>query len=259
MPENAPVALERDNKAEIYLIDILYLIRQHLLLLLLIMALFGALGYLSTRYLITPVYTATSSMYVVSASGNAILDLSDLNLGTNLASDYVQLAQSRTLLERVLDETGEELSLETLQRMFTVRNVSSTRILEFSVTSPDPRQATRLANAFLNQAIRYLPEVMGVHNNDPTAVDPAVVPELPANLHYKSYIALSAMFGFILVLGVLIIRFMLNDTFDSEEDIEKYLGITPMAMIPENGQRHKSGGYRYYAHGEKHKKQKAKK
>ena len=239
---------ERDNGgAEIYLIDILYLIRRHFFLLLFVMILFGGAGYLYTRYLLTPMYTATSSIYVVSASENSILNLTDLNMGTSLASDYVQLAQSRTMLERVLEETGENLSLRELQRMLTVRNVSSTRILEFSIVSPDPEQATRLANAFLNQAIRYLPEVMGVHNNDPTAVDPAVLPTIPTNLRYRTYIALSAMSGFLLVVGVLIIQLMMNDTFDSEDDVERYLGVTPMAVIPENGQKHKDSGYRYYA------------
>ena len=245
IPEN------RDNRAEIYLIDILYLIKRHLFLLLFVMALCGGIGYLYTRYLLTPLYTATSSMYVVSASDNSILNLSDLNMGTSLASDYVQLAQSRTLLERVLEETGEDITLDELRRILTIRNVSSTRILEFTITSPDPEQSLRLANAFLNQAIPYLPEVMGVHGNDPTAVDPAVLPETPTNLRYRTYMALSAAMGFVLVVGVLIIQLMLNDTFDSEDDIERYLGVTPMAVIPENGQKHRDSGYRYYANTQK--------
>ena len=35
------------------------------------------------------------------------------------------------------------------------------------------------------------------------------------------------------------------------EDVEKYLNIVPLAMVPENGQKHKSGGYYYYTNAGK--------
>lgn len=31
----------------------------------------------------------------------------------------------------------------------------------------------------------------------------------------------------------LFVRFVLDDTFKSQEDIERYLGVTPLAVVPE--------------------------
>ena len=50
---------------------------------------------LVTFYLITPKYTATAKMYMVSSGSQSVVDLTDLNIGQSLSSDYVELRSSR--------------------------------------------------------------------------------------------------------------------------------------------------------------------
>ena len=47
--------------------------------------------------LITPKYTATSKLYMVSPSTGAAIDLTDLNIGTSLSSDYEVLMKIRPI------------------------------------------------------------------------------------------------------------------------------------------------------------------
>ena len=187
MDENRQViqtSREKDSEMEIDLLDLLNDLKQHVLVIALVAIVGGLLALLITRFAITPQYQATSSIYVVSASAGSALDLSDLNFGTSLTNDYKILVASRTMLENVLEETEDKMTPEKLKSMLTIGNVSGTRILEFTITSPDPEQAQRLANAFADQAIEFLPEVMGIRDSIPTEVDNAILPENPSNIRY---------------------------------------------------------------------------
>jgi hypothetical protein len=43
----------------------------------------------------------------------------------------------------------------------------------------------------------------------------------------------AALAGMILVMGVLTLFYLLDDTLESAEDLEKAFGITPLTVIPE--------------------------
>ncbi len=235
-----------EREIEIDLVDLFSHLKQHVLLII-VLAVVGALAaILITRFAVTPLYNATSSIYVVSASANSALDLTDLNLGSSLTNDYKKLVLSRTMLENVLRDTGEELSVSKLRKMVSIGNDSGTRILEFRVSSPDKTQAMRLANSFVRQSILFLPEVMGLKDNVPTVIDLAIEPQSPSNQSYTRNTAIGLFVGVVIAVVILTVQYMLKDTFDSADDLEKYLGVAPMAIVPENGQKHRGGGYYYY-------------
>ncbi len=252
MPENkTTLDYNESSDVEIDLFDLLQSWRQHLWVIVLVAIFCAAIGFAVTYFAITPEYEATSSIYVVSATANSALDLSDLNLGSSLTKDYEELVKSRTMLDKVIEASGDELTVGELREMLTVSNTSNTRILKFKITSTNPRQAMRLANAFADQAIAYLPEVMGIKDNTPTLVDAAIQPASPSNMNYMRNTAVGFLAGLVLILGIYTLQYIRNDTFDSSDDIEKYLGIIPIAMVPENGQKYRGNGYYYYSNSGK--------
>ena len=245
MPEQ-PLEFSEEEEIEIDLRALLREFIRHIVPILLVAFLCAAIGFCFTRFVITPVYSSTSSMYVVSASANSMLDLSDLNFGTTLAKDYEQIVQSRTMLERIIAVTGEDLTVDGLRSMLTVTNVASTRILQFKITGPDPEQTQRLSNAFVEQAVLYLPEIMEMEDNKPHPIDSAKLPERPDNMNYVRNICIGFLAGGALMCAIYTLLFISNDTFDSSEDVEKYMGLAPIACIPENGQKHRGSRYGYY-------------
>ena len=232
-------------EVEIDLLDLLSYLKKHTAVIVVIALIGGLLGFAYTLFLVTPEYKATSSLYVVSASADSVLDLTDLNLGTSLSNDYVGLVKSRTMMERVIAQTQDPLTPTKLSEMLTVGHESGTRILTFSVKSSSPQQAMRLANAFADQAIIFLPEVMGYKDNVPHEIDRAILPTEPANMNYVKNVVIGLFAAGLLIVGLYVVRYLKEDSFDSAEDVEKYLGITPLAVIPENNQHHRGGAYYY--------------
>ena len=222
---------------EIDLVELFYLLWGHAwqIILCLILGAGLALGY--TKLLVTPLYQATSSIYIVSASNNSVVNLTDLQIGAQLTADYQELILSRPLLEDVIENLeltngeGEPMSTAALSRMITITNTEDTRILKVTVTSPDPQESADIANELIDQACIYLPQIM--ETEEPNLVEEAIPPTQKSSPSTARNVLIGGLLGACLACGVLVVRYLMNDTFVTPDDAVKYLGVQPLAVIPE--------------------------
>ena len=184
-----------------------------------------------TIFLITDKYTATSRMYMVSASTDSVVNLSDLNLGTSLSSDYVELMKSRPVVEEVIEKLNLDMEYEDLLGMMDLSVVNDTRIVKISVTSTDPQQAMEIANQMAHTSKVRLPKVMDAPA--PTIAEEAIVPQEKSAPSLKKNVMIGSLLCLVLILAVLTVRFITDDTIKSAEDLEKTFGIMPLSVIPE--------------------------
>ncbi len=240
--ENAVADRRRQETTEIDILDLLTVWKQHIIVIAVAVLIGAIAGLLYTRFFITPMYTAKSSIYVVSTEEN--MNIQDLNLGTSLTKDYVELLQSKMMLEQVANVTGRVYSPSALKGMLSVTNKANTRIVEIQITSSDPAKAQYVAKSFGEQATTYLPEIINMGAKPPILIDSADLPSSPSNIRYGRNALLGALACLVIILVFYTILYFLNDTFNSAEDVENYLGFAPMAVIPKNGLKHK-GAYSY--------------
>lgn len=97
--------------------------------------------------LATPMYESTCKMYVMSASDSAI-NLSDLQIGSYLTSDYQEVFDTWEVQEQVLQNLNLDYDYEQLADMLEITNPSDTRILNITVTSKSAQEAAAIANEF---------------------------------------------------------------------------------------------------------------
>jgi capsular polysaccharide biosynthesis protein len=187
---------------------------------------------LFTYYLIKPLYTATSKVYMVSASSGSAIDLTDLNIGTSLSSDYVELMKIRPIYEDVVEELGLDYTYLELQSMVTISSITDTRVMTVTAESTDPEEACKIANAVAQKAVDYLPDLM--ETSEPNIAETAIVPQSPASPSLLKNTLLGAMAGFILVIAVITVIYLLDDTLKTSDDVEKEFGIIPLTVIPES-------------------------
>ena len=237
---NQPTAqtVRQQDDDVIDLVELFYVLWGHAWQIILCLVLGAAVAFGVTKFLITPMYQATSSIYIVSASNNSVVNLTDLQIGAQLTADYQELLVSRPLLEDVIknldlkNADGENaMSVAVLRGMIEVTNTSDTRILKITVTSPDPQESADIANELVNQACIYLPEIM--ETEEPNLVEEAIPPTAKSSPSYSKNVVLGGLAGAVLCCGVLVLRYLMNDTFMTPDDVERYLGIQPLATIPE--------------------------
>lgn len=221
----------REEDEEISLAELFYLLWGHAIQIVACILLGGIVAFVGTFFLMTPMYEATSKMYVVSSSNNSIVNLNDLALGTQLAVDYQELILSRSLLEDVIDALSLDMTYEMLVNQVSVVNPGDTRILSITVTSSDPELAADISNEIAEQAVVYLPRIM--ESPAPNIYENAIVPTEKSSPSYSLNTAIGAVAFGILYSAFLIVRYLMNDALTTPEDISRAFGVQPLALIPE--------------------------
>lgn len=216
---------------EIDLLDLFgfYMSRLPLLIIALLIGAIAAGAY--THFLVPNKYTAVSRMYMVSASSDSVVNLADLNIGSSLSNDYVELMKSRPIVEEVIELLQLDYSYEQLVNMISLSVVTNTRIVKISVTSTEPHEAMDIANQMARTSRIQLPKVMEAPT--PSIAEAAVLPTHKSSPSMSRNVILGAMLAVLLVLGVLTAVYLMDDTVKSSEDMEKAFGIIPLSVIPE--------------------------
>ena len=186
---------------------------------------------LITYFAITPKYTATAKMYMVSASSQSVVDLTDLNIGQSISGDYVELLKTRPVIEGVIQDLNLPYSYSQLVGMLDLSVIDTTRVISIKATSTDPREAMNIANALAEQGVSALPKLM--ETPEPHIAEYAIVPVNKSSPSLTKNTAIGALLALLIMLAIFTIQFVLDDTFKTAEDIEKEFGVMPLSVIPE--------------------------
>lgn len=226
-----PAEVNEEMDDELDLADLFGFYMSRLPLLIIAVVVGALVAGLITRFLIPNKYTATSRMYMVSASSDAVVNLSDLNLGTSISNDYVELMKTRPIIEDVIDKLELPYEYEQLVKMVGLSVVNNTRIVKIDVTSKSPEEAMSIANQLARTAKVQLPKVMDAPS--PTIAEDAVLPRVKSSPSLSRNVLIGALLCLLAVLAVLTVIYLQDDTVKSSEDVEKEFGIMPLSVIPE--------------------------
>ena len=180
-------------------------------------------------FLVRPTYKSTAKMYVVSASKNSVVDLDALNIGTSLTADYEQLMLSYPVLEQVINKLNLDMDSDTLAKMITLENPTDTRILNINVVSTDPKNARDIANTLMDVSVDYLPKTMST--NAPNVAQKAKLADHKDGPSYTKYTMIGALAGAFLYCMYLVVKYLMDDTIHTADDMEKYFDIVLLAVI----------------------------
>ena len=235
--EGQPV--EKDSQGtEIDLVELLYRLLEKARWLV-IGALVGALiAGVYTLQFVKPTYQATSKLYIVN-NKDSVINLSDLQMSTNLAQDYIEVFSTYTVEENAKNRVKrlcEENGIPYVKSDVKVTNQSATRILTVAATCTNPQIAVWTADAYAEEAQRFIEEVM--RTDEPSSferADAAGVPTVPVAPSKTRNIILGFVIGMVLVAAVVIVQFIVDDRVRNTEVLEKRLGLPVLGMMPATG------------------------
>lgn len=181
------------------------------------------------NFFVVPKYKATATLYVISRKDSAI-NISDLQIGTELTSDYIRVFKMWEVQEQVISNLDLPYSYGQLASMVSVTNASDTRLLDISVTSDSPQEAADVANEFAKVTSEYIAKKMVTEK--PSIISTALVPTAPVSPNKTKTILLGAVLGFVASAGVIVLITLMNDTYKTAEDLRDYAGLVTLAVIP---------------------------
>lgn len=228
----------QNDEMEIDLLELFHVVMKKILLILLCGVIGAVAAFSGTKLLITPQYTASSIIYILSET-TSITSLADIQLGASLAEDFIVIGTSRPVIEGVIDQLNLDTDYEELVETISIVNKTDTHMLTISVTNPDPELAAKISNSLAEKIKEQIADIMGT--NEPNTVEKAVVPEKPSSPSTMKNTLIGGLLGVFLAAGVVILLYLLDDTIKSEEDVKKYLGLNTLAAIPYEKKTKKSG------------------
>lgn len=216
-----------EQEAEIDLIDLAWALLDKIHYIVLCFLIGAVIMNAYSYFLVRPTYKSTAKMYVVSASKNSVVDLDALNIGTSLIADYEQLMLSYPVLEQVINKLNLDMDSDTLAKMITLENPTDTRILNINVVSTDPKSARDIANTLMDVSVDYL------STNAPNVAQKAKLADHKDGPSYTKYTMIGALAGAFLYCMYLVVKYLMDDTIHTADDMEKYFDIVPLAVIPD--------------------------
>lgn len=206
-------------------------------LILLVGIIFAAGAFGITKYLMTPTYTSTATMLVLTKE-TTVTSLADLQLGSQLTKDYKVLINSRPVLQKVISNLNLDMDYKGLRNCLTINNPESTRILEMSVELPDPKLAKKVVDELAEESSEYIGDKMEV--TPPKIIEDGEIPIAQTRPNTQKNVMIGFLLGILLVCGITVIIEILNDSIQNEEDIERYLSIPVLAVVPDKSHVKKS-------------------
>ena len=189
-------------------------------------------------FLATPQYEATSTIYVLSRKDSAI-NMSDLQIGAALTSDYIEVFDVWEVHEEVISNLNLPFTYRQMRKRLSIDNPNNTRILRISFQSPSAEEASKVANEYATVVSRFIADTMAT--DKPNIMSVALIPDKPVSPHTLRDIVLGFVMGAMLAAAFVTVRFIMDDKFKTAEDIRKYTGLTTLAIVPvENNDSRKS-------------------
>lgn len=237
---------------EIIEIDILRLAKavlQKIWAVILAAVIFGCASFGFTYVFIEPTYEAKTLLYVNNSNfsvGNTSFNIStsSLSAAQELVNTYIVILKARTSLNEIIEYAELDRSYIELQDMISAAPVNSTEIFEVVVTSTDPAESERIANAIATLLPKRIAEI--VDGSSVRVVDYAIVPTTRSGPSYAQNTFVGMVIGILISVAIIILRELFDVFVREEQYISQTYSYPILAAIP-NMKSSKSSGSSYYS------------
>ncbi len=187
---------------------------------------------LITVFLIKPVYSSTAKFYVNNTSEQSSnVSSQDMSASKSLAeSSIVIVRNSTSLLERVAEASGVEITAQKLKSSISAGTYSGTEAFYIAVDHNDPEKAYALANAFYEIIPDAIPDI--INKGDVSQMDPPKMPVEPDSPSLTINTLVGAIIGIAVSFLVFFLIEVLDNTIYTEEDVKDKFGYPIVGLIP---------------------------
>ena len=233
MSENTNMHSNTDDVIEIDLFEVFGVLMRHIWAIIAFTLIFAIAGFAFSKFVLPEQFQSTTKIYILNKSDSvgSNVTLNDVQTSTQLTKDYAELITSRYVLETVMHNMNiADMKYEDFKDKITVDTPTDTRIVSITVTDTSPKLAQQIANNVREVAAAHITKVMDI--DAVNIVEDANLPDEKSAPSCSRWAVVAGLIGFLLMAALVIIRYVLDDSIKTSEDVEKYLGLSTLALIP---------------------------
>ena len=186
----------------------------------------------------TPLYQASTRLFVSTAAGESTTDLyQGSRYSQERVVSYAELVTGETVAQRTIDRLKLNVDAKTLQESVTAKAKAGTVLINVTVLDASPIQARDIANALSDEFVLLAEELeapsQGKSSGARVIVEQrASIPEQPEVPKKKRNLALGILLGGVLGVGIAVLRDRLDNTIKARETLEAITGTGTVGYIP---------------------------
>lgn len=211
----------------------LIMIRKKVIFIVLIPILVSFIAALVSVYFVTPIYQASSTVYITPQKSVLEGEVTYQEIITNqqLVKDYRELIKSKLITKAVLEELEiHDVTPSDLSNRITVSSKNDTRILEIKVEDTNPVRCMELSNTLCEVFLEKSLDLAKANNV--SILDTAEVPLTPIKPNVTLYTLLAFLTSLFATIGIFYLLEIISETIKTSEDIETYLDLNVLGTIP---------------------------
>ena len=117
--------MERSN--EINIMDILYIIRKHIIAIVSVAVVMAIVSYIYTITLVTPMYRSSAHLLIKALTNDAMTVYSDSSSRVMLVNNCIEVLSGTEIMQSVVDELALDITPEELQNLITISSPAEDR------------------------------------------------------------------------------------------------------------------------------------
>lgn len=215
------------NEIEFDLLQMLGYLLKRAWIIVLAMAVCAVAGYSISKKNEVPQYTASCRVFVSREGSDASYNDALTNL--YLRKDCEVILTGRDVAEKIVENLGLHVSASTVSSKIKVSAEDDTHVLDLRYTDTNPKRAAAILNALCDVGAEEIKE--HISTASVSVMYYADVPTTPTAGTSTRDTLLGAAIGMVLSAAVLIVIFIMDDTIRSEDDVERYLGLSTLTAV----------------------------
>ncbi|MEW5811287.1 MAG: polysaccharide biosynthesis tyrosine autokinase [Actinomycetota bacterium] len=203
------------------------------------------LGAVAISLLTTPLYQASTRLFVSTTSGSSLSDVYQGNLfSQERVVSYAELLKGETLAQRTIDKLGLSMSAAELQSKTKANAKLDTVLINVDVLDESPVRARDIANTLSDEFVAMVRELEtpedGSRPDSRVVVEQrAKIPDHPVVPKTARNLSFGLALGLALGIALAVIRDLLDNTVKNRETLEEIVGVGLVGSIPLDKERRK--------------------
>lgn len=198
---------------------------------------FGAFSI--SEFLMTPLYTSSSKVYVSNNSSGAVqtINAADINTRKMLVNTYIEILSGDDFLNEVASEFNKKYEGKwaigggTIKSGLKMGSANETEVLSIKYSDTSPEKAKAVLSMILSKAPS---EVKDVIRGDcaVSVIDNASLPRTISYPDTRTNTIVGLFIGIVLGIAVIFIRELLDNRIKDDEDLKKKYDVAILGIIP---------------------------
>lgn len=185
-------------------------------------------------FVIKPKYEITTKLFIgkeINQSQKQQYDSNDVMMYQKLLTTYAEVIQTDDLIQRGLNKGHINLEVKDIKSGLKVTPRADTQILEISYTGTDKLQGVNIVKDITDEFVKESKKL--IPNGNIQVIEQAKMPENPVSPNKKLNILIAFVLGIMVSVGLSLLLEFMDNTYKSKEDVENYLDIPVIGVIPE--------------------------